>query len=89
MTTKTPATARAGGKAKAQERPVRSRPSRLAGLRRTLADIRAEWRKITWPDRETTRKLTLLVIGLATVLGLILGAVDALFVRLWNLLGGL
>ncbi len=89
MATKTQTTARASGKAKAQERPARAGAGRLAGIRRTIAEMRAEWRKITWPDRETTRKLTLLVIGLATVLGFILGAVDALFVRLWNLLGGL
>ncbi|MCX7624267.1 MAG: preprotein translocase subunit SecE [Thermomicrobium sp.] len=87
--TQTQATARSGGKAKAPARPARAWAGRLAGLRRTIADLRAEWKKITWPDRETTRKLTLLVIGLAAVLGLILGAVDALFVRLWNLLGGL
>lgn len=89
MTTKAQIPARAGGKAKAQERAAKPRSGRLAALRRLVADLRSEWRKITWPDRETTRKLTLLVIGLATVLGLILGAVDALFVRLWHLLGGL
>lgn len=88
MTTKTQAPARASGKAQARDRAA-SRGKRLARLRRLIADLRSEWRKITWPDRDTTRKLTMLVIGLAAVLGLILGAVDALFVRLWNLLGGL
>ncbi len=89
MATKTQATARATGKPKARERPGGGRFARLEGLKRTIQDLRAEWRKITWPDRETTRKLTLLVIALATVLGLVLGGVDALFVRVWNLLGGL
>lgn len=89
MTTKAQIPARAGGRAKAQERAAKPKAGRLATLRRLVADLRAEWRKITWPDRETTRKLTLLVVALAAVLGLILGAVDALFVRLWHLLGGL
>jgi len=89
MTTKMQSPARAASKAKPQERPAKSKSGRIVALRRLITDLRSEWRKITWPDRETTRKLTLLVIGLATVLGLILGAVDAIFVRLWNLLGGL
>ncbi len=89
MTTKAQTRAGAGAKIKAQERPAKPKSGRVAALRRLAADLRSEWRKISWPDRETTRKLTLLVIGLATVLGLILGAVDALFVRLWHLLGGL
>ncbi|MCS7245992.1 MAG: preprotein translocase subunit SecE [Thermomicrobium sp.] len=89
MTTKAHSPVRAGGQAKVQDRPAKPKSGRLAALRRLMADLRAEWRKITWPDRETTRKLTLLVIGLAAVLGAILGAVDALFVRLWQLLGGL
>lgn len=89
MATKTPIPSRAGQKSKVQDRSKAGRAGRIDRLRRLIADLRAEWRKITWPDRQTTRKLTLLVIGLATVLGLILGGVDALFVRLWNLLGGL
>ena len=86
MATKTQTQARA--KPRATER-VRTRRSRLAGLRQFIADVRAEVKKITWPDRETTRKLTILVIGLSVVLGVLLGAIDAIFVRLWDLLQAL
>ncbi len=86
MATKTQTQARA--KPRTPER-VRARRSRLAALRQLAADIRAEVKKITWPDRETTRKLTILVIALSAALGALLGAVDALFVRLWDLLQAL
>jgi preprotein translocase subunit SecE len=86
MATKTQTQARA--KPRATER-VRVRRSRLAGLRQFIADVRAEVKKITWPDRETTRKLTILVIGLSVALGALLGTIDAIFVRLWDLLQAL
>jgi preprotein translocase subunit SecE len=88
MATKTPSQAQARTKPRAPER-VRARRSRLAALRQLAADVRAEVRKVTWPDRETTRKLTILVIGLSVALGVLLGAIDAVFVRLWNLLQAL
>jgi preprotein translocase subunit SecE len=49
----------------------------------------AEMKKINWPDRETTRNLTIFVIGLSLVLGLVLGGVDAIFVKLWELIPSL
>ncbi|MDI3340220.1 MAG: preprotein translocase subunit SecE, partial [Sphaerobacter sp.] len=58
--------------------------ARLAGVQRGARDTVAEMRKITWPDRETTRNLTLVVIAISVVLGLLLGGVDAAFVRLWS-----
>ncbi|HUZ01390.1 MAG TPA: preprotein translocase subunit SecE [Thermomicrobiaceae bacterium] len=61
--------------------------SRFAGLQRTARETWAETKKITWPNRDTTRNLTLLVVAISAVLGLVLGGVDAGFVKLWNLLG--
>ena len=60
---------------------------RFSALERTARETWAETKKITWPDRETTRNLTLLVIAISLVLGIVLGAVDAGFVKVWNLLG--
>jgi len=56
----------------------------LAGLQRTVKDSISEMKKITWPDQETTRNLTIVVIAISLILGLLLGGVDALFVRLWQ-----
>ncbi|MBX5443698.1 MULTISPECIES: preprotein translocase subunit SecE [Sphaerobacter] len=59
--------------------------ARVAALQRVARDTVAEMKKITWPDRETTRNLTLVVIAISVVLGLLLGGVDAAFVRLWSI----
>ena len=49
-----------------------------------IRDTRSEIKKITWPDRETTRKLTLLVLGVSVVLGLALGGIDFFLFRLFE-----
>ncbi len=74
---------RTKSKGKAAERES---SSRLAGLKQLVRDTKNEIRKVTWPDRETTRNLTIVVIALAAFLGALLGGVDAIFVRLWEAL---
>jgi len=41
-----------------------------------FADIIGELKKVVWPTRQETIRLTLIVIGLCVVMGLVLGAVD-------------
>ena len=77
MATKT----KAKGKAKTQETT-----SRLGSLKQLVRDTKNEIKKVTWPDRETTRNLTIVVICLAAILGALLGGLDAAFVRLWEVL---
>jgi preprotein translocase SecE subunit len=36
----------------------------------------SEIRKVNWPDQETARNLTFLVVGISVVLGLALGGID-------------
>ncbi len=57
-------------------------PSRLEGVQRTFRETVAELRKVQWPDRVTTRNLTLVVIGMSAVLAAILGVLDAVLTRL-------
>ena len=40
-----------------------------------FVEIISELAKDTWPDRQTTWRLTLLVIGVATVMGVFLGVI--------------
>ena len=54
-----------------------------------VRETAVEMKKINWPDRDTTRNLTIFVIGISVVLGLVLGGVDAIFVKLWELLSSL
>lgn len=63
--------------------------SRIASLRGVARETVVEMKKINWPDRETTRDLTIFVIGISVVLGLVLGGVDAMFVKLWELIPSL
>ena len=57
----------------------------MSGRAQSLVrDTSAEIRKVTWPDKETTRNLTIFVIALSVVLGALLGGIDAVFVRVWE-----
>jgi preprotein translocase subunit SecE len=60
------------------------RGGRRAGMQSLVRDTMAEIRKVTWPDSQTTRNLTILVIAMAAVLGAILGGIDAIFIRVWD-----
>jgi preprotein translocase subunit SecE len=53
-------------------------------LSQIIRDTRSEIKKVTWPDRETTKKLTLLVIGVSIVLGLLLGGIDYFLLKLFE-----
>jgi len=75
-----------------EERPMSSRTTtkpaerggKAAGLQGRVRDTISEIKKVSWPDQETTRNLTLLVIGMAAILGAILGGIDAIFIRIWE-----
>ena len=41
-----------------------------------FSDIIAEMRKVAWPTRQETVRLTLIVLGICLIMGLILGAID-------------
>jgi len=51
--------------------------SRFEGVQRGVRETIAELKKVQWPDRLTTRNLTLVVIGMSTALAVILGLLDA------------
>ena len=51
--------------------------SRFEGVQRGVRDTIAELKKVQWPDRLTTRNLTLVVIGMSATLAVILGLLDA------------
>lgn len=74
-------------------KPTASAPARQASkfrttwekLRKGFQNTVSEIKKVTWPDSETTRNLTALVIAMSTVLGLLLGGIDYLLLRLFEL----
>jgi preprotein translocase subunit SecE len=59
-------------------------PLPAGGLRGLLSpqwfrDVLSELRKVTWPTRQETANLTLVVVVVAAVLGLFLGGIDYAF----------
>ncbi len=77
---KEPAAPPAGGRARPAEDT-----GRLAKLRGNVRDIIAELRKVTWPTREETRNLTIVVVGISATIGILLGGLDALLSFLYRL----
>lgn len=59
---------------------------RFEGLRRFIRESMSEIRKVIWPDRETTRNLTLVVIAVSIVLGILLGGIDYVLFQLFEAL---
>ena len=56
---------------------------------RALGDVVSELRRVTWPTRQDTFRLSLMVIGVAAAVGVFLGAIDFLFSRIFSvILGG-
>ena len=45
-----------------------------------------EMKKVVWPSREETQRLTMVVIGISLSIGLLLGGFDYLFTLLVNLI---
>lgn len=83
------AEARQQAKAKATETPAKRRfinTDRFEGLQRFYRETAAEIKKVNWPDRETTRNLTLVVIALSVVLGLLLGGIDYVLFQMFEAL---
>lgn len=74
-----PATAGGGSRVPAADN------GRFGKLRGNIRDIAAELRKVTWPTREETRNLTIVVIGITAVIGTILGSLDLLLSYLYRL----
>ncbi len=55
---------------------------RTESARKLYRETVAEMKKINWPDQQTTKSLTILVIGISVVLGILLGGIDFLLLKL-------
>jgi preprotein translocase subunit SecE len=56
-----------------------SRPGRIARFIQFLRDVRNELRKVTWPTFDELKKATTVIIIFVTVLGILIGLMDAAF----------
>jgi preprotein translocase subunit SecE len=60
--------------------------SRFDSIKKRWLDTVAELKKVTWPDKETTKNLTLVVIGISAALGVLLGGIDWVMQQLFALM---
>ena len=55
---------------------------------RFIGETASELRRVTWPAREETLRLSLMVISVAVAVGLFLGLVDLAYARMFDVLLG-
>jgi preprotein translocase subunit SecE len=60
--------------------------SRFDAIKKRWQDTLAELKKVTWPDKEATKNLTLVVIGISAALGVLLGGIDWVMQQLFALI---
>jgi preprotein translocase subunit SecE len=53
---------------------------------RTVRETTSELRKVVWPTREETIRLTVVVLAISAIIGLILFVGDTIFISLYALL---
>lgn len=51
-----------------------------------LNEVVAELKRVTWPTRDETIKLTAVVIAISVIVGAFIGGLDSLFVTIQKLL---
>ncbi len=49
-------------------------------------EVVAELKKVTWPTREETIKLTAVVIAISVIVGAFIGGLDSMFLKITTLL---
>ncbi|HCH08710.1 MAG: preprotein translocase subunit SecE [SAR202 cluster bacterium Io17-Chloro-G1] len=69
-------------------RRIGTQAARRAVSFRIFGEVVGEIRRVTWPTRQETMRLTLMVISVAVVIGIFLGIVDLGFSRLLDVLLG-
>ncbi len=84
----TPAPSKAAGeRMRAMMTPNRPASARLLQERLNMGFFQeafAELRKVHWPTREQARNLTVLVIAVSVAIGLLLGAMDYVFEKIFE-----
>ena len=55
---------------------------------RSVTEVIAELRRVTWPTREETMRLTIMVLAVAATIGIFLGVVDIGFSRIFDVILG-
>jgi len=68
------------------DKPRRGFSVRMERIRKLILDTWSEIKKISWPDGDTVRRLTALVLAMSIVLGLLLGGIDYVLLKVFDAL---
>ena len=71
-----------------RQKEPRDKEPRENVIVRTFREVRSEMKKVVWPTREETTRLTIVVIAISAIISLILFAADSVFALLLTLLQG-
>ena len=64
------------------KRPAPARGPIIPRIRAYFGEVVAELRKVVWPTRDETRRLTVMVIIIAGSIGIFLGVMDYAFTKI-------
>ena len=56
--------------------------NRFGNISRSIKEIYAELGRVTWPTKEETTRLSIIVVSIAVVIGLFLGLIDLAFSKI-------
>tara|TARA_B100001765_G_scaffold185306_1_gene129866 strand:- start:81 stop:314 length:234 start_codon:yes stop_codon:yes gene_type:complete len=56
--------------------------NRFGNISRSIKEIYAELGRVTWPTKEETTRLSIIVVSISVVIGLFLGVIDLAFSRI-------
>ena len=56
--------------------------NRFGNVSRSIKEIYAELGRVTWPTKEETTRLSIIVVSIAIVIGLFLGLIDLAFSKI-------
>lgn len=74
-----------GGGSSILRKPTSQEASRRVGVFQFFGEVVGELKKVTWPTRQETARLTLLVFAISGVIGAILGVLDISFAKLLDI----
>lgn len=88
--TKAPVAAPAGRKVRVAKEQAPKKglfaTERFDGVKRMTRETYAEIKKVNWPDQQTTRNLTIVVIAVSVALGILLGGIDFVLLKIFEAL---
>jgi len=57
----------------------------MAAVQTFVQEVLSELKKVTWPTREKTIKLTVVVVVISLIVGAFIGGLDSLFLKITTL----